>query len=217
MIFLFRLRMYRFITPLFFCLIALCGGAHAQSFHAAIKAGISSTQVSGDNLGGFDQLGGAVGGVVGLPLSDKIDLNLEILFVQKGSRKLADPDNEDYKEYLLRLNYFEFPLFLQYKHSSKIALEAGPILGVLVSSKEEDELGPYNWTPPRPFDQTEIGAGGGLSYNFSGNWSVVSRFETSILPIRPHQSGQTYQWNRGQYNTVLLFMLQYRFNKSNAS
>ncbi|MFM8917100.1 MAG: hypothetical protein ACKOGP_05095 [Bacteroidota bacterium] len=44
----------------------------------------------------------------------------------------------------------------------------------------------------------------------------MSRFETSLLPIRPHLSGQTYQWNRGQYNTVLLFALQYRFNKAEA-
>jgi hypothetical protein len=200
------------------CLIFLLPfGAGAQSFHAAIKGGIAATQVSGDNLGGFDQFGGTIGGVVGIPLSEKLDLNLEILFVQKGSRKVADPDNEDYKEYLLRLNYFEFPLLLQYKHSDRIALEAGPILGVLVSAKEEDELGPFNWNEPRPFDKTEIGAGGGIVYNFAKNWAVVSRFETSILPIRPHQSGQTYQWNRGQYNTVLLFMLQYRFNKPNAS
>jgi hypothetical protein len=189
----------------------------AQSFHAAVKAGVSATQVSGDNLSGFDQFGGVIGGLVGLPLSNNIDLNLEMLFVQKGSRKLADPDKGDFIEYELRLNYFEFPLMLQYKHSSRIALEAGPIIGVLVSSKEEDGSGPYNWSTPRPFDKTELSAGGGISYNFSGNWSVVSRFESSILPIRPHQSGQTYDWNRGQYNTVLLFMLQYRFNKPNAS
>ncbi|MFM7055142.1 MAG: outer membrane beta-barrel protein [Bacteroidota bacterium] len=196
---------------LFFSLLG--NSANGQAFHAAIKAGISATQVSGDNLGGYDQFGGVLGGSVGLPIGNKLDLNLDILFVQKGSRKVSDPDNEDYQEYLLRLNYFEFPLFLQYKHSEKIALEAGPIIGVLVSSKEEDELGPFNWNEPRPFDKTEIGAGGGLVFNFAKSWSVVSRFETSILPIRPHQSGQTYQWNRGQYNTVLLFALQYRFNK----
>ena len=199
-----------YLIPLFFLLPL---SAEAQSFHAAVKGGISATQVSGDNLSGYDQIGVVVGGVVGIPVGKKLDLNLEILFVQKGSRKTADPDNEDYTEYLLRLNYFEFPLLLQYKHSDRIALEAGPIIGALVSSKEEDQNGPFYWNEPRPFDRIEVGAGGGIQYRFADNFSVVSRFETSLLPIRPHLSGQTYQWNRGQYNTVLLFALQYRFNK----
>lgn len=199
-----------YLLPIFFLLPL---SADAQSFHAAVKGGIAATQVSGDNLSGYDQFGGVLGGVVGIPIGKKIDLNLEILFVQKGSRKKANPDNGDFEEYLLRLNYFEFPLLLQYKHNDRIALEAGPIIGVLVSSKEEDELGPYNYNEPRPFDRTEVGAGGGIQYRFADNFSVVSRFETSVLPIRPHESGKTYQLNRGQYNTVLLFALQYRFNK----
>lgn len=202
-----------YLLPLFFLLPL---SADAQSFHAAVKGGIAATQVSGDNLSGYDQFGGVLGGVVGIPIGKKIDLNLEILFVQKGSRKKANPDNGDFEEYLLRLNYFEFPLLLQYKHNDRIALEAGPIIGVLVSSKEEDELGPYNYNEPRPFDRTEVGAGGGIQYRFADNFSVVSRFETSVLPIRPHESGKTYQLNRGQYNTVLLFALQYRFNKPSA-
>jgi hypothetical protein len=186
--------------------------ASAQSFHAAVKGGITATQVSGDNLAGFDQLGGVLGGVVGIPISGKVDLNLEILFAQKGSRKKAYPDKGDYTEYLLRLNYIEIPLLLQYKHSKRFALEAGPAIGVLVSYKEENELGPFVWSEPRPFDKLELSAAVGMLYNLTENWSIVSRFETSMLPIRPHLSGQTYQLNLGQYNTVLMFALQYRFN-----
>ncbi len=155
-----------YLIPLFFLLPLQLG---AQSFHAAVKGGIATTQVSGDNLSGYDQFGGLVGGVVGIPVGKKIDLNLEILFVQKGSRKTADPDNEDYTEYLLRLNYFEFPVLLQYKHSDRIALEAGPIIGALVSSKEEDQNGPFYWNQPRPFDRIEVGAGGGIHIELTGD------------------------------------------------
>ena len=37
----------------------------------------------------------------------------------------------------------------------------------------------------------------------------IAEFCISIFPIRKHSSGQTYQWNRGQYNTCLSFILYY--------
>src|SRR5689334_8356720 len=124
----------------FVCLLCFSFNSHAQRFKAGILAGLSATQISGDQLGGFDKAGIVAGGIVKTALSPKTDLAMEILYFQKGSKKNANPDNGDYSSYLLRLNYFEVPLVVQWNYSKRITLEVGPTFGSLVSSVEENEL-----------------------------------------------------------------------------
>jgi hypothetical protein len=185
---------------------------HAQQFHAGVKAGVSATQISGDQLSGFNKAGIVAGGFVGMELSDKFNLTMEILYFQKGSRKNADPENNDFVSYLLRLNYFEIPLVLQWKFSKRFTLEAGPSVAVLVGSYEEDEFGELN--QPREFEDIEVGVIGGLKVEIVKPLAFNIRYQNSLLPVRDHFSGQDYRLNSGQYNTALLFALQYTFSRS---
>jgi hypothetical protein len=186
---------------------------HGQKFRAGVIAGITATQISGDNLGGFDKPGFAAGGMVSTPVSGKFDIAMEILFFQKGSKKNPNPDKGDYDEYNLRLNYFEVPVLIQWLFSKRFTFEAGPTFGALLSSKEEDEYGEV--PDPRPFDIFELGIAGGMKVNFAQKFSGTFRIETSVLPVREHQSGVTEFANRGQFNAALLFALQYTFKKKN--
>jgi hypothetical protein len=184
----------------------------AQRFKAGLRAGIAGTQISGDQLGGFDKAGIVAGGLVNTSLSQKFDLAFEILYVQKGSRKNADPDNNDFVSYLLRLNYFEVPVLLQWKYSKRFTFEAGPAFGALVGSLEEDEFGKLD--QPREFSNFEVGVAGGMSVLIVDGLYFNLRGTNSVLPVREHVSGQDYRLNRGQYNSSLLFTFQYIFNKT---
>ncbi len=188
---------------------------NGQGFKAGVIAGISATQISGDNLGGYDKAGLIAGGMVSTELTKKLDLAMEIIFIQKGSKKNAKPDNFDYSTYLLRLNYFEVPLLLKWKYSKRFTFEVGPTFGYLLSVKEENELGEIPYDPPRPFDKFELGITGGMKVHFAQKFSFTFRVSSSVLPVRPHQSGESYQLNYGQYNAVLMFGLQYTFMKPN--
>ena len=198
-----------FLCCFFFFLISV--SADAQRFKAGLRAGITGTQISGDQLGGFDKAGIVAGGMVSTTLSQKFDLGFEILYVQKGSRKNADPDNNDFVSYLLRLNYFEVPVLLQWKYSKRFSFEAGPTFGALVGTLEEDEFGKLD--QPRDFSNFELGVGAGMNVLIVDGLYFNLRGTNSVLPVREHVSGQDYRLNRGQYNSSLLFTFHYVFNK----
>ncbi|MDQ3051737.1 MAG: PorT family protein [Bacteroidota bacterium] len=185
----------------------------AQQFKAGLIGGVSATQISGDRLAGYHKAGIVAGGVVSVEISRKFDLAMEILYFQKGSRKNSDPENYDFTEYRLRLNYFEVPLLLQWNYTKRFTFEAGPTFGALLSELEEDELGEI---PNRkPFEKFELGIAGGMKVHFAKSLSFTARIESSVLAVRDHISGETYRLNKGQYNAALLFGLQYTFKKNN--
>ncbi len=183
----------------------------AQSFRGGLIAGVSATQISGDQLGGFDKAGLVAGGMVSMNLGKKTDLAMEILYFQKGSKKNPNPDIQDYTSYLLRLSYFEMPLMAQWHYSKRFTFEAGLTFGALLKEYEEDELGEL---PERtPFNKFEFGIAGGMKVNFAKQFSFVSRIESSLIPVREHSSGQEYRLNHGHYNAALVFGAQYIFKK----
>lgn len=181
----------------------------AQSFHVSILAGVSTSQVSGDRLGGFDKAGIAAGGEVYRTFGQKWNFGFEILYVQKGSRKPDNSKNGDYTYYRLRLNYIEIPVIVRYLYSNKFSFEAAPSFGRLLFTGEEDESGPLLYR--RPFNNYEFGIGGGFAYHFNKQLALHIRVSSSVVPVRKHQSGQTWYLNRGQYNEVLLFAFRYEF------
>jgi outer membrane immunogenic protein len=202
-----------FLPAYIIILFLLPAPAVAQRFKAGVIGGVSATQISGDQLGGYNKAGIIAGGMVSTRLSQKFDVAMEILYFQKGSRKNARPEKEDYTEYLLRLSYFEIPVLVQWNYSKRFTFEAGPAFGALLSSYEEDEYGELR--NRRPFNKSEIGIAGGFKVHFARKFSFTGRIESSLLPVREHVSGITYRLNKGQYNAALAFMLQYTFRKNN--
>jgi len=180
-----------------------------QSFDAGIFAGLSTTQISGDQLSGFNKVGVIAGGFASTYISEKFDGSIQIMFIQKGSRKNAKPDKNDYTSYLLRLSYIEVPLLLQWKYSDRFWFEAGPTFGFLLSQYEENEIGEL--PEERPFKDFEFGGAIGLNIRLVNDLIFNARLSNSFVPVRDHQSGQSFRLNGGQYNSVLAFTIHYRF------
>src|SRR5690554_2436533 len=84
----------------------------AQGFNTGILAGINASQVSGDNYSGFNKAGILVGLFTNLDVSEKVNLQFEINYSQKGSRKNPKTDEGDHEFFLLRLNYIEVPMLV---------------------------------------------------------------------------------------------------------
>jgi outer membrane protein with beta-barrel domain len=197
----------------FTCMLSLATtfGA-AQSFKAGISAGLSTTQISGDQLSGFNKVGILAGGFVSTRISDTFDGSFQIIYIQKGSRKNAKPEKNDYTSYILRLSYIEVPVLLQWMYSERFWFETGPTFGVLLSEYEEDQLGEL--PERRPFNSFELGFAAGMNIRLVDNLIANIRFNSSIIPVRKHQSGQTYRLNAGQYNAVLSFTVNYQLTGS---
>jgi hypothetical protein len=187
----------------------------AQKFHGGLLLGGDVSQVAGDTLTGYDKLGFLGGVYSSLDISKHFSFQLEMDYIQKGSRRNADIANENYNSYLLRLSYFEVPLVFQYRFLRIVQVEAGPAMDVLISSYEESEgLEVQNTVPLRPV--TLSGILGASCYFWKDRMKVNFRWNTSILSIRQPVSNTPErfvfrfgQW--GQFNDVLALSLYYKF------
>lgn len=182
--------------------------AQDQRFFVGAKAGVSTSQVSGDNLAGYDKAGGIGGLQCAMKFSKKWTLQFEMIFIQKGSKYRARPDLGDPDYYRLQLNYMEVPVLMQY-HYKKFTFEAGPGYAYLINYKEENVFG--NVTGLRPFNKSEISINAGVNYALPHNVGINFRFSNTLNSIRDHESGAKVFYNPGQQNTALHFTLSYTF------
>ena len=177
-----------------------------QEFNAGLRIGVAGSQVNGDRLSGFDKVGLLGGAYVNRELSERFTAQMEMVFIQKGSRKPTDDFNSYYR---MRLHYVEVPLILQYHTSKKFAITAGPSFGTLIFSEENDEFGVYQNT--QPFKKLEFAANFGVLYHLDEHWSVDGRYSQSITTIRPFPGTYNTFFEKGQYNVLIEFSLLYGF------
>lgn len=193
----------------------------AQDFSGGICAGPVITQYNGDNVGGYNKIGPKAGIFVRREMPGKLDYQIDMVFVQKGS-KYKNREIVDY--YNLRLRYIEVPFTLQYltdkleipglfrwQLEKEIGLEVGLGAAYLLEAKEDDDGGGWLNEPVKPFRKYDITAHAGLAYFINENWFLNFRYSYSILPVRDHPGGQTWLIDWGEYNNVLHFTVNYAF------
>ena len=176
-----------------------------QSFEGGLRFGLCGSQVNGDQLSGFNKAGLIAGGFIGRKLSESVSLQMEMVFIQKGSRKPTDSDNRFYR---LRVHYIEVPLLVKYKLAKKLEITAGPSFGTLAFSAEDDEYGVY--PNPIPFKKYELSGNFGIIYALSDQWSFDARYSNSLNTIRPFPGSYHRFFEKGQYNVLIEFSLLLR-------
>lgn len=186
---------------------------NCQNFGGGFYAGLAATQISGDRLAGFNKPGLNAGIFTNLTLNEKLKVQLELSYIQKGSRDNANPDKGDFESYLLRLNYVEIPFLLNYRVNKSLSFEAGPYFSYLLGFSEKDFYGDIPGS--RDFYNYDFGVTGGMHFIINENINAVFRGANSIIPVREHKGGGTYRLNRGQYNSVVSLSLYYIFKSRN--
>ncbi len=201
------------------CLFFLQGRLFSQKFDGGILAGGLVSQVDGDDWAGYSKLGYLVGGFVQLEISPNFSFQMEMEYIQKGSRKPSNIDSGDYKTYLLRLHYLEIPVLFQYTFFKRLSVEAGPAFDILLGSLEEGdglEIPPDYQQPLRPVALAGII---GASVYITRHLKAAFRFNYSILSLRkpqPFGTPGTRHWRKiffewGQYNNVMSLSVSYQF------
>jgi len=198
-------------------LLLICSyfNSSAQVFKVGVIGGISGAQVEGDGYGGYNKLGFIAGGLVNTNLSEKMSVQFEIYFINKGSFDAAHPDKGDYDSFSLNLNYIEIPVSLRHKYH-KFMGEIGLYYAQLLSTSVSDEFGPreINRFPFRGFD---FGGLIGVYYQLNDHFIFNLRSKNSIIPIRDFQNydqnvGMLNKlFNRGWYNVDLNLSVRYQF------
>lgn len=118
----------------------------AQNFFGGMTAGGIMSQVGGDMRGGYNKLGVAGGVFVGLDLSEDIDFQLELKYIQKGSSSADMETWTAYDPFLIKLDYLELPVVFGYNlnkinvngvNLKWLKLECGVSFDVLVNYRQE--------------------------------------------------------------------------------
>ena len=193
-----------------FAILLFCGflalSIQAQNLGGGLILGLSASQVSGDNLGGFNKAGLLAGGFIDLQLSKTLKGQMEMTFIQKGSNN-PNMNENNYSD--INLSYVEIPLLVKYQQSRSIAIEGGVEAAFLISASVNDIYGQVPTNSTREFNTTDISIFIGIDYYINPKLILNSRISNSIIPIRSHASGATFKLNKGQYNSVLSFSLHY--------
>ncbi|ASB49293.1 porin family protein [Alkalitalea saponilacus] len=188
----------------------------SQVFRGGFKGGVVASEVSGDHLSGPNKFGLYGSAFTMLPLSQYSFLQMEVMYIQKGSRSVPSESN-NYFDYRFNLQYVEVPfLFVQnmsaytsLNYLDKILFHGGLSVSFLVNSNESEDLVEY---PNRSdFNAAELNLLVGFSYPLYEALYLNFGYSNSLTPIRSHADGQTTWINRGQYNVLWTLGLTWIF------
>ena len=189
----------RFIILIF--LLGIATLTNAQNFQSGLITGISTSQVSGDALGGFNKIGLQLGGFVNHPLGKNSKGQFGLYYIDKGS--------DDTKSlFQIDLSYVESSYSILYNYQGFI-WEGGVLIGVLINGKTYDRYG-YENAIESQFNKFDISAklavGKELLPKLQMFWEI-----TNTIPLFPIQEHPAYVsiLNKGKMNAVLCFSFRY--------
>ncbi|WP_020532300.1 outer membrane beta-barrel protein [Flexithrix dorotheae] len=168
--------------------------ANSQSFGGQIIAGLNVSQIDGDDIGGFDKAGLLLGGAVTFPLSEKVQLQPEILYSQKGSRSR---ENEPF--FIWKLNYIDIPITVNYIFKEKYVFQGGLGGNYLLAANSDTGFGFQDET--ELFSKVDFTAHLGVDFLVFENLSLRVRWTNSLKNM-----AKEYYY----FNKVLSFAVCYR-------
>ncbi|KAF0131150.1 MAG: hypothetical protein FD155_814 [Bacteroidetes bacterium] len=179
----------------------------AQSFNGGIKAGLVVSQIAGDGFSGFNKVGLNGGFFVQYYVKPVVSLQMELAYIQKGSANTLNPDDPESVGYLLRMNYVELPLLIQY-HLNPLVLELGLSMDFLAGQSEKINSQPNDQGDA--WRKLNIASVIGLQYHLSEKWSASIRSINSINSIRKESvplNVRRYSKKFGAFNDVIAVSL----------
>ena len=105
--------MKKVILLLLFSSLFSLHGAEAQRFKGSAVFGLNLCQIDGDEIAGFSKLGLTGGFKLAYPLKENVDLNVEMLYSQRGSTTGFGFGNSD--ENYTDLQYISLPVYVNIK------------------------------------------------------------------------------------------------------
>ena len=183
------------------CAIAIMafGFANAQKTRFGVKGGLNIATIGGANEANA-LIGVQLGGFAEINIWKKLYIQPELLFSTQGAkfdRYYGDRDQT------INLNYINIPVVAKYYITKQFSVEAGPQLGLLVSSNIDNEK------------SVDAGFNLGAGYNFTDNFSVGIRYTIGLTSVYDYNDyyydNDGYYYNDRYTNNVLALTAAYKF------
>jgi len=149
--------------------VGLCLGLNESSYKESFQSNeFTSDWKTGLHAGVFGEL----------PLSGRFGLEADLLYSQKGG---VDPGDTSMPKISIRLNYLTLPVLLNFYITPKLAVQAGPEIGLLLVARAHS--GDYTATVHDVYRSFETGVAGGIFYQLPRGLSVGVRYIQGFKPI----------------------------------
>jgi len=193
------------LITLFILLTVLISNVTAQDegFDARIIAGMSAAQIRGDEMAGFNKVGLESGINVSYAIRYNMDLGIDLLFSQRGSRS----NNSDFGERrIFRMNYLSIPVAVTVKDwvyeqengfsYYKVFAQAGVSYGRLLSKEVEGALvGVPLENLSDAFNENDISWLLGAGYQFNYRLGARIRYNRSITKLFSQADNPSVNYN----------------------
>ena len=176
-------------------------------FNGLLRAGIVSSQIYGDNFGGYNKLGFTAGIGTYTKLSNRFTLQLEINYAMRGSRERSTKANPIPFPIRLEPHYLDVPILLK-TDISFFELEFGITNGFLLFHKEwvgnsKTPNNQHNWS----FNRYELAGNIGINTSITPKWILNARFHYSLIPASGTIATSGIALFGGAYNNAITFSL----------
>lgn len=167
-----------YFFPALFLIVGLCSGIlKAQDFNLGVKAGFNLSSLGGDSRYNYaTKPGFHIGGLAEIPFSDEITLQPEVLLSFQGSGTGGTLYSGD-----INLFYLNVPLMAKYNVWDELYVEAGPQLGLLLSSNIDADS--YNTSVTPDKNSLDIGLGVGAGYRLNDEFYFQLRFVPGLVNV----------------------------------
>jgi hypothetical protein len=195
---------YLFLPVLLF----LAVGLHAQQFSGGVRAGLVGSQVAGDTYSGYHKAGINPGVWVSLATGKRSSVQMELGYIQKGSRENPDFERNRFDTYIMRLGYIELPFLYRINYNELLGFEAGLAMNFLIHQRETFNGGE---TTGSPFRGQNLCFAGGMSIRLNERIRFNVRTDNSLFSIRKNRvSGDVWRfWGYGQFSDALILSAYY--------
>jgi hypothetical protein len=185
----------------------------ALQFNGGFIGGVTTSQIHGDGIGGFNKMGVNAGATLEIGRKGKKNIQLGIIYNQKGSKKPTYPKAGDYETWRYRFTYIDLPITISYSYGT-IELLVGLQPSVLLAA--EEDFYSVSWDPTGlPIKSYDLGAVLGLRTMYSEHSYLFIRTSQSIVAIapRPENPTGTVRWNNRMMNMTVELGLNYMIGK----
>ncbi len=176
------------------------GTLPAQGMGFGVKGGMNMAKFTGDDAdfeGEADAgsvFGATVGGFASFNLGDKLAIQPEILFTQKGSSYEL---SEEGLEFLMdfKMNWLDIPVLAVFKVMDNLSVFAGPFLELYLSGKIDMEISYLgeSESDSEDIESEDISSPGfglifGGTYMVTDNIGVEARYAMGLTSMDEHES-----------------------------